>query len=335
MPNSIHELPLGDLSGRHARGGFEYQDHIGASYCLQMLTNATLREVWFESHDDIGLVWQPESEIISHEFVQVKFVDRVWTLGVLAGRSNNEPGTSVLEKSLAQNKYTEPCTFRLVTSRDACRELKSLRYFLGSPERAAAQLDLMAAHASLTGFYKQKPTPPTSEVLTHWLTNCVWDERESSLDGLEALNLVALEETLLQLSIRLDLENRYRLYDLLMRKISKASHKRPFASRAIFRITAPELHQWVLTTVRGLTNGPNPADRLGSKLHEAGIRAADIEAAKELKLLYNDARRDNDFCEPADLKAMEAFILASSISSNAANTTRPRKNRRWLSSTPA
>ena len=112
-----------------------------------------------------------------------------------------------------------------------------------------------------------------------------------------------------RLGIRLKPENRDRLYDLLMRKISKASHKRPFASRSVFKLTQAELQDWMRENARELVNGPNPADKLGSKLEEAGVPMADIDAARELKRMYNAERRDNDFCEPDDLKAMEAIIL--------------------------
>ena len=309
MPQSIHNSPLGDPSGRHARGGFEYQDHIGASYCLQMLGAATLREVWFESHDDITLLWQNGDGRAHCEFVQVKFVDKVWTLGGLTGRTKKTPGTSILEKSLAQNIYAEPCSFRLVTSRDACRELRCLRFPIGSAERTAAQPDIALALAAITDSYGTAAGAPATAAVSDWLTNCVWDEKESSLEGLEAVNILALEAVLDSLGIRLKPENRNRLYDLLMRKISKASHKRPFATRQVFKITQTGLREWLHVSARELTNGPNPADKLGSKLSEAGVPDADIDAAKELKRLYNAERRDNDFCEPDDLKAMEAIIL--------------------------
>ena len=309
MPDSIHDLPLGDPSGRHARGGFEYQDHIGASYCLHMLAAGTLKEIWFESHDDITLIWRNGDGLSHCEFVQVKFVDRVWTLGGLTGRTNREPGTSILEKSLAQNIYAEPCSFRLVTSRDACRELRCLRFPIGSPERVAAQDELAAAHETITNTFSRADSPPTPEALEEWLTNCVWEEKESTLEGLEAINLLSMEPVMARLGIRLKPENRDRLYDLLMRKISKASHKRPFASRSVFKLTQAELQDWMRENARELVNGPNPADKLGSKLEEAGVPMADIDAARELKRMYNAERRDNDFCEPDDLKAMEAIIL--------------------------
>lgn len=309
MPKSIQQLPLGDPSGRHARGGFEYQDHIGAGYCLHMLASPLLQEIWFESHDDITLLWHDAQGKPHLEFVQVKFVDRPWTLGALSGREKSRPGTSLLEKSLAQNIYAEPCAFRLVTSRDACRELRSLRFPIGSPERMAAQLDLAAGSAAIGRTFQQMEKAPTVAMILGWLNNCTWEERESSLDGLEAINLRALEPVLIGHGIRLELVNRERLYDLLMRKISKASHKRPFASRNVFKLKQAELRQWMHDNARGLISGPNPADKLGSKLYEAGIPDSEIEMARELKRLYNAERRDNDYCAPDDLKAMEASIL--------------------------
>jgi hypothetical protein len=71
LVKSIYELTPLDISGRHARNGFEYQDHVSATFCLEMMLHPELKEVWPETHDDITLFWRDSSDV-RVEFVQVK-----------------------------------------------------------------------------------------------------------------------------------------------------------------------------------------------------------------------------------------------------------------------
>lgn len=314
MSTSIHDQPLADQSGRNARRGFEYQDHIGARYCLQLLSDPLLQEVWLESHDDITLVRHLGGGVIVYEFVQVKFVERTWLLSHIINREKDKhgkgrPGTALLEKSLAHNQYQEPAMFRLVTSREACPELASLRFPLASPERRAAQPGLDQTASKIKAYYQKQLSPPTDAELDYWLANCVWETGESTLSGLEAINLVALEKVMKQLCFTMYPEHRTNLYGLLLRKVADASIKDPFTNRDTFKIKKQECEDWLCDTAIEVSYGPNPKDKLGAKLHEIGIPAPGIELAREAKLLYNAERRDNDFCEPKDLRAMEAEIL--------------------------
>lgn len=319
MSASIHDQPLADQSGRNARRGFEYQDHIGARYCLQLLIDPQLLEVWMESHDDITLVWNIGGGILIYEFVQVKFVERTWLLSHIINRDyekpkkgdntkQTRPGTALLEKSLAHNQYQEAARFRLITSRDACTELAGLRFPLDSPERVAAQPDLAQAAIKIKDYYRNQPSPPAEADLDLWLANCVWETGESTLPGLEAINQGLLEEVLLHQGFTMYREHRTNLYGLLLRKVADASIKEPYTNRDRFKIKKQECFDWLCDTATQTQHGPNPKDKLGSKLHEIGIPASGIEMARELKLLYNAERRDNDFCEPKDLQAMEIEI---------------------------
>ena len=51
---SIRDLQPEEDGGRVARRGFGYQDHVAAGYCLDMLTDFSLLEIWCERHDDIN-----------------------------------------------------------------------------------------------------------------------------------------------------------------------------------------------------------------------------------------------------------------------------------------
>jgi hypothetical protein len=279
-----------------------------------MLSDPTLLEVWLESHDDITLVWDIGEGITTYEFVQVKFIERTWLLSSIINREKGKdgkprPGTALLEKSLVHNQYKETAKFRLITSREACSELAGLRFPIASPERLAAKPSLDQAAIKIKDYYQKQPFPPADADLDHWLANCVWETCESTLLGLEAINLVALEKALRLQGFNIYPEYRVNLYGLLLRKVADASINDPYTARDTFKIKRQECADWLCNTALEVSNGPDPKDKLGSKLHEIGILAPGIALAREAKLLYNAERRDSDFCEPKDLRLMEAEIL--------------------------
>ena len=44
------------MVGPIARAGFLYQDHIAARFCIEMLIDTALEEVWCETLEDITLI---------------------------------------------------------------------------------------------------------------------------------------------------------------------------------------------------------------------------------------------------------------------------------------
>jgi hypothetical protein len=81
---SIRELPPLETGGMEARQGIGLQDHVAAGFCISMITDPELVEVWCERHDDITLVWQT-SEGEQIEFVQVKGNEhnQLWSVSLL------------------------------------------------------------------------------------------------------------------------------------------------------------------------------------------------------------------------------------------------------------
>lgn len=55
LPSIFDLVPL-EHGGPIARAGFLYQDHIAAKYCVEMLRDPALEEVWCETLDDITLL---------------------------------------------------------------------------------------------------------------------------------------------------------------------------------------------------------------------------------------------------------------------------------------
>ncbi|MBD1919763.1 DUF4297 domain-containing protein [Microcoleus sp. FACHB-831] len=127
-----------ESGGERARQGFTFQDHVAAGYCIDMLLNAGILEVWCELLDDITIVRNQAGQE-EFEFVQVKSnkLDQLWSVAKLCERDQKNPGTSILEKLFANERGAEPCRFRIVTCRDVNNELKVLTLPLNSPVRTA------------------------------------------------------------------------------------------------------------------------------------------------------------------------------------------------------
>src|SRR5207253_2093700 len=136
------------------RKGFDLQDHVAARYCIEMIRDDRILEVWCEAHDDVIVIWKTAmgEEV---EFIQVKGLelDQLWSLAKLCEQdasSKKKTGTSIIERSLGQHRCVEPCRFRLVTSRPVMDELKVLTIKLESSARAAAKPLMDALAAKLT-----------------------------------------------------------------------------------------------------------------------------------------------------------------------------------------
>ena len=137
---SIYNLVPLETGGTLNRIGIGFQDHIAAGFCLDMLTDERLLEVWCESQDDITLIWEVAGQI-KVEFVQVKSneLNQLWSVATICNREGKGVGHSILEKSLANDRCEEACCFRIVTTRPVQDELKLLTYPLDSPYRKTAK----------------------------------------------------------------------------------------------------------------------------------------------------------------------------------------------------
>jgi hypothetical protein len=81
---SIHSLSPLEEGGSIARSGFLYQDHVAARFCIEMVRDTCLLEVWCETEDDITLLWDRGDGIVV-EFVQVKAneLSQLWSVALL------------------------------------------------------------------------------------------------------------------------------------------------------------------------------------------------------------------------------------------------------------
>ena len=181
-PPSIHTLAPLESGGTHARHGFLFQDHVAARYCLEMVLSDRIQAVWCETLDDITVLRQQgESEV--PDFVQVKagHSDQLWSVSQLCQRKNASPGTSILEKSLANDRCKEDCSFTIITTRDIRSELKPLSLCVGEPSRLEAIRTLAAKLAEKLPDYKS-PNGHNAEWWTERTTWCVQYGNEAARD---------------------------------------------------------------------------------------------------------------------------------------------------------
>ncbi len=188
-------MPPLEEGGPIARGGYAYQDHAAAAFCLEMFQDETVEAVWCETQDDILLDRRLNGARIV-EFIQVKSdqPNQLWSIAMLCGRETRNGakvvGSSILDKQLARDRGDEQAHFRLVSLRDVNADLSILRQ---APERRdqAALGALITNIEAEVGAY----TSPKGNGVDYWVRNMQWDVRESA-QALENSNLLALEQHL-------------------------------------------------------------------------------------------------------------------------------------------
>src|SRR4051794_10130519 len=97
---SVYDLPPLETGGSRSRQGLAFQDHVTLGFCLDMLSDPRLIEVWCEAQDDVTLIWKAERVWV--EFVQAKSdeFDQLWSISKIAQREGGKVGSSILERSL-------------------------------------------------------------------------------------------------------------------------------------------------------------------------------------------------------------------------------------------
>ncbi|KRQ12307.1 hypothetical protein AOQ73_04150 [Bradyrhizobium pachyrhizi] len=128
---------ISDAGGVAARIGFKYQDHVAASFVLEMIGDPRIVQVECETSDDITRILRFEGREFP-EYVQVKTTDRDknWTATEIASRANKNAPTSLIEKSLLADKHGPGARFRIVTRRSVNASLDEY----GIPNQIARKL---------------------------------------------------------------------------------------------------------------------------------------------------------------------------------------------------
>ena len=302
---SYRDIAPGELGGRIARQGFDYQDHIGASFCLDLFECTGLTEVWFEQHDDIVLVWEEGVEII--EMVQVKHEDLPsrYSVATLSHRKTGK-GSSMLERSLARSNGREETRFRLVTSYGVASQLDPLTLPLGSAERGLRSDEIDAIRAAR--HEKLPDAKPAADGTTKdgWVDRCWWDRRPETIRGVQNQNLIRFERMLDALGISVFHDQRDELYFVLLGLVKRKSGPEGASD---YKVTRDEVEATLRETIGRQRGGAAGAKNLRHKMEEAGLEDF-VEDAVELYSAHRLAELEGRYGRPQDFSEVESEVTA-------------------------
>lgn len=309
-PPSIRAIALPTTGGIPARLGFNLQDHVAATFCISMIGNSQIKEVWNEAHDDVTLILS-DKEAEEVEFVQVKGheLEQLWTIAKLCepdGSSKTNDGTSIFERSLSRHCCSEPCRFRIVTSRPVKDELEPLTFPLGSSERNAAKEKLEIIDAELEKRFGAFRSFCETDC-KFWTANTYWDVVHS-IEAVESKNLIAFEKSLEALGHWLLSDQRQELYKKLVRKMWDAA----MATQAIEKqITRDHLLGWLADAINSIAAVPTiSGEKLAQKMNDAHLAQDIISAAQESRMHYRRATLGDSYSSPGSVNSVRAEVTA-------------------------
>lgn len=183
LPSLTDSPPL-ESGGVDNRRGIEFQDHVAAKHCLDMLHDEEILEVWHEYHDDV-LVLREAGESKTAEYIQVKNTDeQLWSIAAItrrdkktnpsSGKRESVVGSSILEKNLDNDRRAPVSLFRIVTSKEVNRDLGLLKLPRESLARAANVPAMQKIHVEIeskVGDFRSIKGNSCS----FWLNNVIWD----------------------------------------------------------------------------------------------------------------------------------------------------------------
>ncbi len=296
LKSSVRSLPPLESGGAVARNGMGFQDHVAAGFCIRMLSDEKLREVWCERQDDITLIWAdpavPGGERV--EFVQVKSnqtFDR-WTVARLCSRSD---GKSILDRLLDNDRASQPASFRMVTAVPVEPVLQVLTReasaaYAASDTRKDEIEALQSKLADLAKDYRS----PNGHDCRFWVEHAKWDF-VGPTDAVHNANVRALGKELGSASHE-ELED---LYKKLLDKVWQAACADWRVKEK--RILRDELMTWM--------KGEDP--RIKADLHEYFRRLRDETGLLSVRGLKVETGRAHslpiqDFYIPLSTRSMRA-----------------------------
>ncbi len=311
-PLSIYDLPPIELGGFEARKGFAFQDHVSAGFCLDMLEDVTLIEVWCETLDDITLIFQL-ADGICVEFVQVKGneLNQLWTAAKICEREKKANGVSkcILEKSLVQDRCREQCRFRIVTARPVKNDLRVLALPYDAPDRINGKAAFDALHQLLN--------PKVSEFrsvnghdYTFWTANLYWDQRYGETAVHDA-NLLKMARILNMKGLNLAPDQNNELYTKLLKKVWDASRADPRIAPVRKRIKRADFDDW-LTRAANEVGMPSAGatSKLEWKMTIAGLARDVIDAAIDQIRRYRDEQLRPKYLALDDQRMIQGEVQA-------------------------
>lgn len=315
-PKSIHELPPLEIGGIEARIGFSIQDHIAVNLCLELLDNDRLKEVWCENQDDITLIWNNNGQD-EVEFVQVKGskLDQFWSIAKLCTREKRNDkyviGSSILERSLANDRCSEATSFRIVTIRPVNNELRLLKYRINSQFRISSQNkieELILSIGKRLGSFKSE----NNNGHDYWITHTVWEEIHSP-ESLKNKNLSKLRNLVEAQSENLFTDQLEELHEKLLTKVHDAAIKRWRNNTEGKKIKKSDCAKWFADQLQkvlypiALGGGAKVRDKMARAL----IPQDTIDTAIDQKRRYRAQILKPQYLKSQDIRLTEGEVIAT------------------------
>ena len=315
QPKPIREHEPIETGGTVARKGFIFQDHVATGFCIVLASDPNLREVWCETQDDITLIWAGKLDE-SVEFVQVKSneLDKLWSVAELCKRESTvgpkRTGTSILEKSLANDRAKEGSSFRIVTLRGVKSELKLLTFPKEAPARAQGGAELDALCAKIEDRLPQCSSPKNNGP-RYWLRNALWEVKGSET-ALKNCNLLALQQLAESLGSPLFSDQVEELYQQILRKAQDAAcadwnvdpNKKKFMKEGFC--------VWLKKTIQIIAHpaSSRTGKRMREKMEAAGLPPDYVESAHTARQAYRKYLLHPTYQKLDDLSLIESEIVS-------------------------
>jgi hypothetical protein len=314
-PQPIRKLKPLNKGGSNARSGFLFQDHISLNFCLELLNNSDLSEVWCETHDDITLIWNRDG-IEEVEFVQVKDLefDQLWSIAKLCHREKKtngiDLGTSILEKSLFEDRCIESSYFRIITSIPVMSELKLLTLPFSSPERMRNLEGLKKICDEITKKVGDLKSPK-GNTINYWVERTIWEEKPTNSIADHNNNLLSKLLTEKGHNFSMDVIER-QIYSPMLQHIHEISAIDSDRDENSKHITQSDFSSYLDSIIDELiVNRKEVAGKkLTEKMEKAGLSDY-IDTALEERRLYRAERLNPKYLELNDHELIDGEILST------------------------
>lgn len=308
--SSIFDLTPLEQGGTVNRRGIDFQDHVAAEFCLDMLLGTELMEVWCETQDDITLIWRRGGVVVA-EFVQVKsnVSFNAWSVSNLCDRKGLGSGHSILEKSLANDRCKEKCCFRMVSSQTVNDDLKVLTYRIGSVARKLESDEFKVLDEALAKKVKDFLSPNGRDY-KFWAENIEWEVKHDSI-AVENQAIRKLRKFLEQQGFVIGEEQLEELYRRLTRRVYQAGLEDCNTNSESKRIKKADLQRWIIDiTTQTLHPVMGRSNRMQGKMEAALLPDDIIEMAKEERRRYREEILNPKYLTIDEHHLVEGEVLA-------------------------
>ncbi len=231
-----------DSGGVAARKGFEYQDHIAASFLIEMLSG-TIVQVECERTDDITVVWKDITEYIQ---VKTSEGDYKWTIKELCALT---PKNSIYTTSFSYDNIPgQDILFRIVTTRDITKNLSLLSQARDNRSDTTAVNKLAKSIFSASKKFKS----PVGNDATYWVMKTLWDI-PGKLLSVEVTNKKKLLQLAEKFGVNLSSTDSDKIYDDIVLKAYKAGNASKVTEPKMKIIEFNELNTWWKNKINDLT----------------------------------------------------------------------------------